>query len=148
MLRYGRNDELATPQNSTLRLERSASHFGSSVSSDSYEAIRDAVLSSVPGIVPHPPIDMPGGIAGTEHPVGARARSREAVSPSSPAMFCAQGLRLFRPTRSRSPSNYGDFGMNGRVSVEYQFEGKTAHSAGMPWEERSALDAVELTNIS
>jgi aminobenzoyl-glutamate utilization protein B len=33
------------------------------------------------------------------------------------------------------------------VSVEYTFEGETAHSAGAPWRGRSALDAVELMNI-
>ena len=33
------------------------------------------------------------------------------------------------------------------VSVEYSFLGETAHSAGAPWRGRSALDAVELTNI-
>jgi len=32
------------------------------------------------------------------------------------------------------------------VSVEYTFEGETAHSAGAPWRGRSALDAVELMN--
>src|SRR5262249_42528528 len=30
------------------------------------------------------------------------------------------------------------------VSVEYMFEGESAHSAGAPWRGRSALDAVEL----
>lgn len=35
---------------------------------------------------------------------------------------------------------------NGLVSVEYTFEGETAHSAGAPWRGRSALDAVELMN--
>jgi aminobenzoyl-glutamate utilization protein B len=34
----------------------------------------------------------------------------------------------------------------GLVSVEYTFEGETAHSAGAPWRGRSALDAVELMN--
>jgi aminobenzoyl-glutamate utilization protein B len=32
------------------------------------------------------------------------------------------------------------------VSVEYTFEGETAHSAAAPWRGRSALDAVELMN--
>jgi aminobenzoyl-glutamate utilization protein B len=32
------------------------------------------------------------------------------------------------------------------VSLEYRFEGETAHSAGAPWSGRSALDAVELMN--
>ena len=33
------------------------------------------------------------------------------------------------------------------MSVEYTFEGETAHSAGAPWRGRSALDAVELMNV-
>jgi aminobenzoyl-glutamate utilization protein B len=35
----------------------------------------------------------------------------------------------------------------GLISVEYAFEGISAHAAGVPWRGRSALDAVELTNI-
>jgi aminobenzoyl-glutamate utilization protein B len=35
----------------------------------------------------------------------------------------------------------------GLISVEYGFEGVSAHAAGVPWRGRSALDAVELTNI-
>jgi len=35
----------------------------------------------------------------------------------------------------------------GLVSVEYQFQGETAHSAGAPWRGRSALDAVELMDV-
>jgi aminobenzoyl-glutamate utilization protein B len=35
----------------------------------------------------------------------------------------------------------------GLVSVEYTFEGQSAHSAGAPWRGRSALDAVELMNV-
>ena len=34
----------------------------------------------------------------------------------------------------------------GLVSVEYRFQGETAHAAGAPWRGRSALDAVELMN--
>jgi aminobenzoyl-glutamate utilization protein B len=37
--------------------------------------------------------------------------------------------------------------MNGLVSIEYTFQGETAHSAVAPWRGRSALDAVELMNI-
>jgi aminobenzoyl-glutamate utilization protein B len=33
---------------------------------------------------------------------------------------------------------------NGLVSVEYRFQGESAHSAGAPWRGKSALDAVEL----
>jgi len=36
---------------------------------------------------------------------------------------------------------------NAMNQFELEFFGKTAHSAGDPWEGRSALDAVELTNI-
>ena len=35
----------------------------------------------------------------------------------------------------------------GLISVEYTFEGESAHSAGAPWRGRSAADAVELMNI-
>jgi aminobenzoyl-glutamate utilization protein B len=44
-------------------------------------------------------------------------------------------------------TGWGDSGGNGLVSVEYTFEGETAHSAGAPWRGRSALDAVELMNV-
>jgi len=36
----------------------------------------------------------------------------------------------------------------GLVSVEYMFEGDSAHGAGDPWRGRSALDAVELMNVA
>lgn len=34
------------------------------------------------------------------------------------------------------------------MSVVYRFQGKTAHSAAAPWSGRSALDAVEIMNVS
>jgi len=42
------------------------------------------------------------------------------------------------------------YGVNGSAvySVVYTFTGKTAHSAGGPWDGRSALDAVELMNVA
>jgi aminobenzoyl-glutamate utilization protein B len=42
------------------------------------------------------------------------------------------------------------YGINGSAvySVVYTFSGKTAHSAGGPWDGRSALDAVEIMNVS
>jgi aminobenzoyl-glutamate utilization protein B len=43
--------------------------------------------------------------------------------------------------------SYGDGGNNGLISMEFTFEGESAHSAGAPWRGRSALDAVELMNI-
>ena len=42
----------------------------------------------------------------------------------------------------------GALPMNGMVSVEYTFNGESAHSAGAPWRGKSALDAVELMNAS
>jgi aminobenzoyl-glutamate utilization protein B len=42
------------------------------------------------------------------------------------------------------------YGVNGNavMSVVFSFKGKTAHAAGAPWSGRSALDGVELMNIS
>jgi aminobenzoyl-glutamate utilization protein B len=44
-------------------------------------------------------------------------------------------------------TSWGNAAGNGLVSVEYTFEGETAHSASAPWRGRSALDAVELMNV-
>jgi len=44
-------------------------------------------------------------------------------------------------------TGYGISG-NALISVIFTFSGKTAHSAGAPWAGRSALDAVEIMNIS
>jgi len=43
---------------------------------------------------------------------------------------------------------YGNGPMNGMVSVEYTFHGKTAHAAADPWDGHSALDAVELMDVA
>ncbi len=48
---------------------------------------------------------------------------------------------------SRMGTGYGVSG-NALISVIFTFSGKTAHSAGAPWAGRSALDAVEIMNIS
>jgi aminobenzoyl-glutamate utilization protein B len=53
---------------------------------------------------------------------------------------------LYNHVGSNLGTSWGDRGGNGLVSVEYTFEGETAHSAGAPWRGRSALDAVELMN--
>jgi aminobenzoyl-glutamate utilization protein B len=42
---------------------------------------------------------------------------------------------------------WGKPGGTGMVSVEYTFEGESAHAAGRPWRGRNALRAVELMNI-
>lgn len=48
---------------------------------------------------------------------------------------------------SGSATDYGVSG-NANISAIFTFRGKTAHSAGAPWDGRSALDAVEIMNIS
>ena len=53
---------------------------------------------------------------------------------------------LYNHVGSNLGTSWGDSGGSGLVSVEYTFEGETAHSAGAPWRGRSALDAVELMN--
>lgn len=52
---------------------------------------------------------------------------------------------------NHSSSQFGTgYGKDGDAlfSVIFTFRGKTAHSAGAPWEGRSALDAVELMNVA
>jgi aminobenzoyl-glutamate utilization protein B len=55
---------------------------------------------------------------------------------------------LYNHVGSNLGTSWGDGGGNGLISVEYTFEGETAHSAGAPWRGRSALDAVELMNAA
>ena len=54
---------------------------------------------------------------------------------------------LYSHVSSAMTTAWGDARGNGMVSVEYTFEGESAHGAGDPWNGRSALDAVELMNI-
>jgi aminobenzoyl-glutamate utilization protein B len=53
---------------------------------------------------------------------------------------------IFSHVDSDFSTAYGAPTGTGLVSVEYTFEGETAHAAGAPWRGRSALDAVELLN--
>jgi aminobenzoyl-glutamate utilization protein B len=53
---------------------------------------------------------------------------------------------LYNHVGSNLSTSWGDGGGNGLISVEYTFEGESAHSASAPWRGRSALDAVELMN--
>jgi aminobenzoyl-glutamate utilization protein B len=55
---------------------------------------------------------------------------------------------IFAHVNTGFGTGYGDLGMNGMVSVEYTFHGKTAHAAAMPWEGRSALDAAEIMDVA
>lgn len=55
---------------------------------------------------------------------------------------------LFTHVSSNLGTSWGMAPGTGMVSVEYSFEGISAHGAADPWRGRSALDAVELTNIA
>lgn len=54
---------------------------------------------------------------------------------------------LFSHVSNSLGSRWGGGRGNGLVSVQYDFEGESAHSAGSPWRGRSALDAVALMDI-
>jgi len=53
---------------------------------------------------------------------------------------------LFSHVGNNLSTTWGASSGSGLVSLEYTFEGQTAHAAGSPWKGRSALDAVELMN--
>jgi aminobenzoyl-glutamate utilization protein B len=54
---------------------------------------------------------------------------------------------LYTHVGSTMGVRWGDMGSSGLVSVEYTFNGESAHAARAPWLGRSALDAVELMDI-
>ena len=54
---------------------------------------------------------------------------------------------IFTHVSTNMSVSWGKATGTGLISVEYTFEGETAHSAGSPWRGRSALDAAELMNI-
>ena len=62
-------------------------------------------------------------------------------------LFDDVDIVLYSHVSSDMSVSWGESGGNGLVSVEYLFEGESAHGAGSPWDGRSALDAVELMNI-
>ena len=62
-------------------------------------------------------------------------------------MFKDVDVTLFTHVGNNLNVSWGAGGGNGLISVEYIFEGETAHSAGAPWRGRSALDAVELMSV-
>jgi aminobenzoyl-glutamate utilization protein B len=62
-------------------------------------------------------------------------------------LFKSVDVVLFSHVSSSMGTSWGAASGNGLVSVEYAFKGQSAHSAGMPWRGRSALDAVELMDI-
>jgi aminobenzoyl-glutamate utilization protein B len=62
-------------------------------------------------------------------------------------MFKDVDVNLFAHVGSNLGVSWGAASGTGMVSIEYTFEGETAHSAGAPWRGRSALDAVELMSV-
>src|SRR5687767_6971960 len=54
---------------------------------------------------------------------------------------------LYNHVGTNLTTNWGDSAGNGLVSVEYTFQGESAHSGNAPWRGRSAMDAVELMNV-
>lgn len=54
---------------------------------------------------------------------------------------------LFAHVANNFGVSYGPSGGSGLVSVEYMFQGESAHAAAAPWRGRSALDAVELMDV-
>jgi aminobenzoyl-glutamate utilization protein B len=62
-------------------------------------------------------------------------------------MFKDVDVNLFTHVGANLGTGWGQQGGTGLVSIEYTFEGETAHSAGAPWRGRSALDAVELMSV-
>lgn len=62
-------------------------------------------------------------------------------------MFDGVDASIFAHVSNSLTTGYGDLGLNGMISVEYTFHGKPAHAAGMPWDGRSALDAVTAMDV-
>jgi aminobenzoyl-glutamate utilization protein B len=56
-------------------------------------------------------------------------------------------LCIFTHVSDNLSVSYGPSWGTGLISVEYTFDGESAHSAMAPWRGRSASDAVELMNI-
>jgi aminobenzoyl-glutamate utilization protein B len=54
---------------------------------------------------------------------------------------------LYNHVGTNLATGWGDSAGNGLVSVEYTFQGESAHSGNAPWRGRSAMDAVELMNV-
>jgi aminobenzoyl-glutamate utilization protein B len=70
------------------------------------------------------------------------------------AWFVREGLfknvdiSLYAHVGDNMGVSWGSNNGTGLVSIEYTFEGETAHSASAPWRGRSALDAVELMDAA
>lgn len=61
--------------------------------------------------------------------------------------FDGVDISIFTHVSKNMGVSYGQSRGTGLISVEYTFEGESAHAAGSPWRGRSALDAVELMSV-
>jgi aminobenzoyl-glutamate utilization protein B len=62
-------------------------------------------------------------------------------------LFKDVDVALFTHVGDGLDVSWGARAGTGLVSVQYSFQGETAHAAGSPWRGRSALDAVQLMDI-
>ena len=62
-------------------------------------------------------------------------------------LFSGVDMCIFTHVSSNLSVSWGQARGTGLISLEYTFEGESAHSAGAPWRGRSALDAAELMNV-
>jgi len=62
-------------------------------------------------------------------------------------LFDKIDMCIFTHVSSDLGVSYGEASGTGLISVEYTFEGESAHSAGSPWRGRSALDAADLMSV-
>ena len=63
-------------------------------------------------------------------------------------LFKDVDIVLFTHVAAAFGVSYGQSqNQNAMVSVEYNFQGESAHAAGAPWRGKSALDAVELMDV-
>jgi aminobenzoyl-glutamate utilization protein B len=76
-----------------------------------------------------------------EEEVGTKAHFVKA------GVFKNVDIVLFAHVANNFGVSYGPSEGSGLVSLEYMFQGESAHAAGAPWRGRSALDAVELMDI-
>ena len=62
-------------------------------------------------------------------------------------VFDGVDVNLFTHVSSNFGMSWGQAGGNALWSVQFRFQGETAHSAGSPWRGRSALDAAMLMGM-
>jgi aminobenzoyl-glutamate utilization protein B len=76
-----------------------------------------------------------------EEEVGTKAHFIKA------GVFKDVDICLFAHVANNLGVSYGPTSGSGLISLEYMFQGESAHAAAAPWRGRSALDAVELMDV-